>query len=76
MTKKDNKNFIIGIVVVIAILILLEFFGFGFRSYGMMSGYSYGFMSLGWIFSILVIILIIVGIYWLIKNIDYNKRRK
>ena len=73
MTNKDNKNLIIVIAVVIGVLLLLGLFGFGFRGYGMMTGYDTGFMSFGWIMSILVIVLIIAGIYWLIKNANRNE---
>jgi len=73
MTNKDNK-IIIGVVVAVLILMLLGIFGFGIRSYGMMG--SYGFISFGWIVNILTIIFIILGIYWLIKNMNYNKWRK
>ena len=75
MTGKNNNNLIIGILAVAAILIVLGIFGSGFGSYGMMEGYSSGFMSFGWIFNVLVIILIIAGIYWLIKNANHNERR-
>jgi len=75
MTSKDNKNLLIGVLVVIAVLIILGVFGFGFRNYGMMGYSSSGFMSFSWIFSILIIILIIAGIYWLIKNADHHNRR-
>ena len=74
MANKNN-NLIIGILAVAAILILLGIFGSGFGGYGMMGGYGIGFMSFGWIFNILIIVLIITGIYWLIRNMDYNKRR-
>lgn len=45
--------------------------------YGMMSGlygsYGSGFMILGWITYILLIVLIIAAIYWLIKNANKKK---
>jgi uncharacterized membrane protein len=75
MAKKNNNNLIIGVIIVAVILILLGGFGFGNRGYGMMGGYNSGFMLFGWIFNILIIILIIVGAYWVIKNIDSIKRR-
>lgn len=75
MANKNNNNLIIGILAAVAILIFLGIFGSGFGGYGMMGGYGGGFMSFGWIFSILVIVLIIAGIYWLIKNANHNERR-
>jgi hypothetical protein len=70
MTKKDNKNLIIGVLVIVLVLVLLGSFGFG--GYGMMMGYNPGFMMFGWIFNIIIIILIILGIFWLIKHVDFN----
>lgn len=75
MTNKNNKNLIIIIVAVVAVFILAWIFGFssygmmsGYRTYGMMGGYGYGFSPFGWIFSVLIIVLVIAGIYWFIKN--------
>ncbi|MEK6800449.1 MAG: hypothetical protein AABY05_00800 [Nanoarchaeota archaeon] len=75
MKNKDNKNLIIGIVVVVLILVLFGSFGFGSRNYGMMGSFGTSFIFLNWILNVLVIILIIIGIYWLINNLDYFKRR-
>ncbi len=72
MEKKDKNNLILGIVIVVALLVLFRIIGFGSMGYGMMGGYNYGFMSFDWIFNILVIILIIAGIYWFIKNTKRN----
>jgi hypothetical protein len=74
MTKLDNKNLIIGALVIIVVIIFLGSFGFG--GYGMMRGYNPEFMIFGWIFNILIFILIILGIFWLIKHVDINGRRK
>lgn len=74
MAKKNNNNLIIVVVVVVVLLILLGTFGFGNRGYGMMGGYNPVFMLFSWIFSIIFIILIIVGAYWVIKNINFNRR--
>jgi uncharacterized membrane protein len=70
MENKDKKTLIIilGIVVV-----LLLFGGFEMRNYGMIGGFTLGFMILGWIFSILIIILIVAGIYWLYNNVDFDQ---
>ena len=70
MTNKNN-NLVIGIVVIIVILILLG----GFGGYGMMGGFNPGFMIVGWIFNLLVIILIIIGIFWVIRNVSYNGKK-
>lgn len=70
MVNKNNKNLIIGALVVLVVLLLLGTVGFG--SYGMM-GYNPGFMLLNFVFSILVIVIIILGVYWLIKHINFNE---
>ena len=74
---KNDNNWIWAIVAICAVL-LISFFGFGgmmgigygnmMGSYGMMGGYGYGAMFLGWLMWILIIGLIIAGIYWLIKT--------
>ena len=70
---KNNNNLIIAVVVIVAIIALSGTFGFG--SYRMMGVYGGGFMLLNLIFSILVIVLIIIGVYWLINNVNLNGRR-
>lgn len=77
MVKRNgsNNNLLIGIVVVIVICILFGGFGFGYRGYGMMGGYDYGFMLFNNVIMILLTILIVVGIFWLIKNINHRGRR-
>jgi uncharacterized membrane protein len=71
----ENKNRTLVIVlVIIIVLLMLGNFGYGmmgFRS-GMMGGYYGEFILLNWIINILMIILIIFGIYWLIKHIGYD----
>ncbi len=71
--SKNNNNLIIGVVVIVVVLILFGFFGFG--GYRMMGGYNSGFMLIGWILNILIIVLVVLGILWLFKNINYNRRR-
>ena len=67
----NNKNLIIGVVVIVVLFILLGI-GFGYRGYGMMGGYNPGLILFGWIFNIIIIVLIILGIIWLIKHVDFN----
>jgi uncharacterized membrane protein len=47
--------------------------GYGMM-YGLYGGYGTGFMLLSWITYVLFIILIIAGIYWLIKSADSKKK--
>jgi asparagine N-glycosylation enzyme membrane subunit Stt3 len=75
--KNERKTIIIVLMVVLVLLLLGNF------RIGMMGGYYSGFMLLGWIINIVIIALIIIGVYWLIrhinydgKNIIYNKRRQ
>lgn len=69
MTKKNNNNLIVGLIAVIVILLLLEVFGSGSV-----------FAVFNWILTILLIILVITGIYWLIRHItiieEENKMAK
>ena len=61
--KIDNKTLTVALIVIIVLLL------FGGSGFGMMGGY-YG---ISWIFNILILILIIVGAYWLIKKINRNE---
>ncbi len=45
----------------------------GGMMYGIYGGYGTGMMFLSWITYILFIVLIVAGIYWLVKNA--NKRK-
>lgn len=67
---KQNNNLIIGIIVVVVIIILLGSLSFG--GYGMMGRYNTGFALLGGILNILIIILIIIGIFWVIKHVNFK----
>jgi len=71
MANKDNKTIIIGIIIGIIILIILGTYS-GYGMMRMMGGYGSVFLPFGWIFSVLLIILLIVGIYWLVKKMKYN----
>ena len=64
--ENTNKTLMIVLIVV---LVLLLFGNFG---YGMMGGLYSGFMFLGWIFNVVLIVLIILGVYWLVKHISYD----
>ena len=75
MNNKNNSWIIVAIIAV-AVLLFSGIFGFGFRNYGMMYGYGDGFMLYNGIFSILIIVLIVAGIYWLIKNSNHTNREK
>jgi len=74
MSSKNTK-LIVAIAIVVAILMFFGIFGFG--NYGMMRGFSTGFMLLsgGIIIVVLLIASLSVGIYWLIKDADHNVRR-
>ena len=87
--KNKESNWIIAIVIVLAVL-LFGGFGFGtnmmgnYRDYGMMGAYwtgGYGYM---WIFMmliwLLVIIALVLGIMWLIRQLhqpnSHNRRKR
>ena len=65
MTK--NKNTLIIVLIIVVVLLLLG----GFGSYNMMNS---GFMLLNWIVNAVILVLVILGIYWLVRNINFNKR--
>jgi len=44
--------------------------------YGFNGGYGSGAMILSWTFSILFIVLIIAGVYWLIKSANQKNNRR
>ena len=64
--KNENRTLIIVLIVV---LVLLLFGNFGF---GMRGGYYGDFMFLGWIFNIIILVLIVMGVYWLVKHVTYD----
>lgn len=73
---KGEKRILIIVLVLIVVLSL--FGGFGIMGFGrgMMGGYYGGFYLFNEIINILIIVLVILGIYWLIKNINFDRRRK
>ncbi len=76
MEKIRNETIIFGIIAVIIVLALL--FGstgmMGYRfGYGMM-GYYGGFYSFGWIIMLLIIVALVLLIFWLMKQIRFNKK--
>ena len=70
--KIDNNTLAILLVVVLVVL-LFGGFGFGMMSFG--GGMMNGYYNFGWIFNVLILILIIAGAYWLVKKMNGNKRR-
>jgi hypothetical protein len=69
MRNKDKNNLIIILGIVI-VLLLFGRFGFGGA---MMEISNFGFVLFNSIVGILLLVLIIFGIYWLIKKIN-NER--
>lgn len=77
-----TDNLMIGMIIIVCIVLFIGILGFGgimaggfggmMMPYGMMGGYGYFSMLLGWISWIFIIALIIAIIYWLVKNA--NKR--
>jgi len=69
-----NQNLIIGIVIVV--LVLLFFGGFGgmmgwnYGIMGMMYGYDSGMWIFGWIYMILVSVALVLLIVWLFKQVQ------
>ncbi|MBI2042828.1 hypothetical protein HYT25_00375 [Candidatus Pacearchaeota archaeon] len=75
---KNNET---SMWILIAIIIVLFFSGFGMMGFGgsmmgWMFGYNYGFMSFfGWAYMVLITVTLVLLIVWLIKQIQ-NPRRK
>lgn len=67
MTRKNNN---LVIVLVVLLVIVLFSGGFGYRTYGMMNIPSVIFSLFNGILSILILVLIVLGIYWLIKHVN------
>ena len=79
MNKENN----IALALVIALLVLFLFGGFGMMSFGgfggMMSGYygSFGFIWLfGWLIKALLVIALVLFILWLINQTQREKNRR
>ena len=79
----ENRDLIAIIISILLVFALLSVFSGG---YGMMSGYGYGMMSgfssffiIGWMICILLVIFLVLGIIWLLsqlENTHRNKRRR
>lgn len=76
----DNQNNI-ALAIVIALVVILLYGGFGMMGFGgtggMMSGFygGFGFMWLfGGLIMILVIVALVLFIFWLIKQLRREKR--
>lgn len=71
-----NENTLM--IILVAIIVLFLFSGFGMMAYGMMGFGNFGMMSgsyggmgmFGWLFMVLVAIALILLIIWLIKKIQ------
>ena len=71
MNNKEKNSLIIVLSVVV---VLLLFGGFGMRSFdsGMMDFSNVIFWLFNGMVSVLLFILIVLGIYWLIKHVNIN----
>ena len=75
--KNDNTALIV-VVVVLAIFLFSGFGMMGFGNYGMMSGFYGGFGSMwlfGWIFMSLTLVALVLFILWLIKQLNLEGKR-
>ncbi len=68
------KNNEVLIWILVAIIVILFFSGFGMPWYGgmmgWMMGYGYGYPLFGWIFMILITVALILFITWMIKQVQ------
>jgi uncharacterized membrane protein len=71
--ENTNKTLMIVLIVVL-VLLLFGNIGYGMGGFGggMMGGLYGGFMLLGWIFNLIIFVLIILGVYWLVRHISYD----
>ena len=84
---KDNDTSLIVMIILLALMLfggfgMMGFGGFGYKGImnygcGMVGGYNYGFSSLiGVIISVLFIVILILGILWLVKQLQKDNRRR
>jgi len=84
---KDNDTSLIVMIILLTLMLfggfgMMGFGGFGYKGimnygYGMVGGYNYGFSSLiGVIISVLFIVILILGILWLVKQLQKDNRRR
>lgn len=81
--NKNESNWVIAVGIVLVIL-LFGGFGFGmmggYSGYGMMGSYWTGGFGFGWIFMILIWILVIIalvlGIMWLVRQLQQPQKRR
>jgi len=78
---EENNNLLIGIIIVIAVFLFFGMFGFGgMMGYGgMMGNWNYGFGGMwifGFLFMTLILVALILFIFWLIKQLQKDNRKK
>lgn len=79
MNKMEDKNIIIAVIIIIAIILFSGAGMMGFGSYGnMFNMMNYSFLGfgiiLGWIINLLLIIIFVLVIIWLIKQIQNTRK--
>lgn len=72
MKDRDKNILIIVLVVVLALLLFGSFGVFGSR---MMNTYDLISMLFNGLISLLVIVLVVIGILWLINNLNFKGRK-
>ena len=77
----EDNNLIIGIIITVVVFLFLGMFGFGgmMGGYGMMGNWSYGFGGMwifGFLFMTLILVALILFIFWLIKQLQHDNKRK
>ena len=73
MTNRNTViTVVIGFILLILILYILQFGAMGNYHMGpmMWGGLGFAMMLLGWIFWILVLALLVLGIVWLVRNMS------
>jgi uncharacterized membrane protein len=79
MKNKISSLIVISLIILISLVTNVLAINNDFNSCPMgaiSGGYGTGAMFLSWIFSILIMLLILAGIYWLIKSSNKTNRRE
>ena len=72
--KKINLILMSAIFLINILFVTAQTDSYACSGFGMMSGsYGFGMMFFGWIFSLLILVVLVLFIVWLVKQIQGKK---